>query len=129
MSRRIRRAARATVALLIAAASRPHRLTAQEKTPLVVFETRLAGHGGTQFRARNQSRDTVWVDSLLIHNCQNVALADCRGHALNIAVAPDSTRVVFTLHPTEIGPAFNYRWSYTWHVLVMDSSEVRRDVR
>ena len=98
-----------------------HALPAQDKPPVSVFETKLAAHQGVVFWARNHSRDTVWVDSLLIHNCDNVKLVDCRGHALGAAVAPDSTVTIFVLHPIVVGRAFNYLWSYTWHVVTIDS--------
>jgi hypothetical protein len=107
------------IATLLFAAAAP--VTAQDKAPLFVYETRLPDHRGITFWAQNKSRDTVWVDSLLIHSCDNVRLADCRGHAVVAAIAPDSTVAIFILHPIVIGRALNYRWSYTWHVVTIDS--------
>jgi hypothetical protein len=110
---------------VIALAALPGLLGAQE-VPLLRGDSLLPFRGGTILWVHNPGRDTVWVDTLFLRGCQNLA-EPCGSLPLGIPIPPGEGRRLHRVRPKITRDAYHYRWTFVWHVVVMTPDEEDSD--
>jgi hypothetical protein len=99
-------------------------LQAQEGR-IVRGDSLLPFRSGSVLWIRNESTDTVWIDTVFVTSCRNIR--PCGPVVLTLPIPPGERRDLVRLRPPLSRDPFGYNWTYSWRVVVAVPEEEPRD--